>query len=92
MQPSRQPHNMCPNKKGLKIQGVIDQDGYPAPTPHHYFVDYSIYANAEMYNRLEQTIAAGIKIVYLILGEPYCTSKRGKAHANYSVWFATSPA
>ena len=50
--------------------GVLDEFGEPVPTPHHYFVDDGVYADVAIRARLEQTIAAGIESIYLLLGEP----------------------
>ena len=57
-------------KRDSKNEGVLDKVGLPVPTPHHYFVDDGIYADAAIIERLEQTCAAGVESIYLLLGEP----------------------
>ena len=51
-------------------RGVLDKDGKPLPTPQRLFVDDSVYA--EIYEddreRIEQTIAAGIEAIFILLG------------------------
>jgi hypothetical protein len=57
-------------KRDSKNEGVLDKVGLPVPTPHHYVVDDVIYADAAIIERLEQTCAAGVESIYLLLGEP----------------------
>ena len=50
-------------------QGVLGKDGVPVNTPHHFFVDDDVYGEVFDVNRNEQTIAAGIEALFLLLGE-----------------------
>ena len=59
-----------PAKACSQRTGVLDKDGNPVPTPQRLFVDDSVYA--EVYEadrvRIEQTIAAGIEAIFILLG------------------------
>ncbi len=50
-------------------RGVSDENGKPTNTPHHLFVDDDVYAEVYDVSRVEQTIAAGIESMFVILGE-----------------------
>ena len=50
-------------------QGVLDETGEPAKTPHHLFVDDDVYADVFDIGRIEQTIACGIEALFRLLGE-----------------------
>jgi hypothetical protein len=50
-------------------KGVLDALGIPVDTPHHLFVDDDVYAEVFLIMRIEQTIAAGIEALFLLLGE-----------------------
>ena len=59
-----------PAKPCTQRVGVLDSSGTPRPTPQRLFVDDSVYA--EVYEedrvRIEQTIAAGIEAIFVLLG------------------------
>jgi len=59
-----------PAKACTQRKGVLDTNGNPVPTPQRLFVDDSVYA--EVYHddriRIEQTIAAGIEAIFILLG------------------------
>ena len=50
-------------------RGVLDADGKPVKTPHHFFVDDDVYAEVYDIKRIEMTIACGIEALFRILGE-----------------------
>ena len=52
-----------------KHSGVLTQGGEPENTPHHMFVDDDLYADVYNIPRVEQTIAAGIESIFIMLGE-----------------------
>jgi len=58
-------------KACTKRKGVLDREGEPVSTPQSMFVDDSLYA--EVYEddrvRIEQTIAAGIEAIFILLGQ-----------------------
>ena len=60
-----------PAKPCSQRRGVLDPNGKPTPTPQRLFVDDSVYA--DVYNpdrvRIEQTIAAGIEAIFILLGQ-----------------------
>ena len=49
-------------------QGVLDESGFPAKTPHHLFVDNDVYADVYDLTRVEQTIACGIEDLFYTPG------------------------
>ena len=59
-----------PAKSCTQRTGVLDKAGHPVPTPQRLFVDDSVYA--EIWERtrirIEQTIAAGIESIFILLG------------------------
>lgn len=60
-----------PAKACSQRRGVLDTDGQPVATPQRLFVDDSVYA--EVYerhtkDRIEQTVAAGIEAIFILLG------------------------
>jgi len=59
-----------PAKACSQRVGVLQADGTPVPTPQRLFVDDSVYA--DIYDddrvRIEQTIAAGIETIFILLG------------------------
>ena len=59
-----------PAKACSQRVGVLDANGIPVPTPQRLFVDDSVYA--DIYNedkvRIEQTVAAGIETIFILLG------------------------
>ncbi len=53
-----------------RFKGVLDEvTGELTPTPHHLFVDDDLYAELFDKARVEQTVAAGIGAIFMILGE-----------------------
>lgn len=52
-----------------KNPGVMGEDGTPAATPHHVFVDDGIYADVYDIARVEQALAASIEAIFILLGE-----------------------
>ena len=50
-------------------QGVLDEAGSPAPTPHGLFVDDDLIAEVYDRDRIRRAIAAGIEAIFIILGE-----------------------
>lgn len=60
-----------PAKACSQRRGVLDENGLPVPTPQRLFVDDSVYADIyeETRIRMEQTIAAGIETIFILLGE-----------------------
>ena len=50
-------------------QGVIQQDGTAAATPHKFFVDDDCYAEVFRKVLVEQAVAASIEAIFLLLGE-----------------------
>ena len=63
--------SFVPAKACSQRQGVLDRDGLPKPTPQRLFVDDSVYADIYEADktRLEQTVAAGIEAIFILLGE-----------------------
>ena len=59
-----------PAKACTQRKGVLDDKGHPLPTPQRLFVDDSVYAEIYEHNRqrIEQTIAAGIEAIFILLG------------------------
>lgn len=49
--------------------GVLDEYGNAENCPHHLFVDDDIYAEVYDVDRIEQSIAAGIEGIFILLGE-----------------------
>ena len=58
-------------KSCSKRQGVLNANGEPVPTPQDLFVDDSLYAEVYEHDRerIEQTIAAGIEAIFILLGQ-----------------------
>ena len=48
--------------------GVLDRDGNPINTPHHFFVDDGVYAEIFDKIRIEQAIASSIEAIFILLG------------------------
>jgi hypothetical protein len=65
-------------KSCSKRQGVLDANGDPAPTPQDLFVDDSLYAEVYEHDRdrIEQTIAAGIEAIFILLGQSDLTKRQ----------------
>ena len=61
--------NFVPAHANDVHKGVMGEDGMPVNTPHHFFVDDDVYAEVYDVGRIEQTIAAGIEALFLLLGE-----------------------
>lgn len=60
-----------PAKACSQRRGVLDANGKPVPTPQRLFVDDSVYADIyEQHTkaRVEQTVAAGIEAIFILLG------------------------
>ena len=59
------PAKMCSQQKG-----VLDAEGKPKPTLQRVFVDDLVYADIFESNkcRIEQTVAAGIESIFILLG------------------------
>ena len=67
-----------PAKACSQRRGVLDEKGLPVPTPQRLFVDDSVYADIyeETRIRMEQTIAAGIETIFILLGESDLTRRQ----------------
>jgi hypothetical protein len=50
-------------------QGILDQKGDPAPTPHSVYVDDDIYLDVADMRRFKQAIAASIEAIFMLLDE-----------------------
>ena len=59
-----------PAKACSQRVGVLNHSGQPVPTPQRLFVDDSVYADIyeEDRVRIEQTVAAGIETIFILLG------------------------
>ena len=59
-----------PAKPCTQRRGVLNGNGKPVPTPQRLFVDDSVYADVYKHDklRIEQTIAAGIDSIFILLG------------------------
>ena len=62
--------HFVPAKACTQRVGVLDDQGLPVPTPQRMFVDDSVYADIyeDDRERIEQTIAAGIEAIFILLG------------------------
>ena len=49
--------------------GVLQADGTPQPTPHHYYVDDGVYSKVLDRQRIEQALAASIEAIFILLGD-----------------------
>ena len=62
--------DFVPAHANERFKGVLDEKtGELTPTPHHLFVDDDLYAELFDKARVEQTVAAGIEAIFMILGE-----------------------
>ena len=63
------PEEFIPAHACQVYKGVLNSDGVPVNTPHHFFVDDDIYAEVFDKGRIERCIAAGIESLFIILGD-----------------------
>ena len=56
--------------------GVLDEDNNPTNPPHFVFVDDDTYAEVFDIERIEQTIAASIEAMFIILGPSDLTKRQ----------------
>jgi hypothetical protein len=54
-------------------QGIFDEHGNPAPTPHSVYVNNDIYLDIANKRQFEQAIAASIEANFMLLGESNTT-------------------